>query len=573
VTYNGSPVAPFAPGTYAVSAVVQDPNFAGTANATLVIGNRGFTIDVTGWTSTSSTLSDADTSSPLWNPGNATSGLNGSAHAFFDPIQLTGMGDALKLTGTVAIAVNNNSRTRPEQGTLVRLGLFRNQTPVTPPTAPVTTNWLGYCGMVNSSAALYERTGTGAYGSSITGATTRPPQTSLAGANSTQNSITLRFTETITRTATGIDVSYEAVNTATLAKVMSFTYSDTTPNNNGLLGSAQDTPTNPVASPTFSAVGFGFSGEYIGNSNASAQFTNVQASYSSPSPGTAQTITFPQIADQVYGAPTIPLAAISSSSLPVSYSIVSGQATLSGNSLTITGVGEITVRASQGGNIDYLPATPVEQTFTARKAQATVTLSNLSHTHDGFVKSATATTDPANLTINIRYNGEQTAPYQIGSYEVTAVITDDKHEGAASATLVINASHTAVENWRFTHFETHENSGDAANSADPDSDGIKNLMEFALGLNPKSPSIIPATLEVVGASMQFTYTRLTEALTELDFSVEQCADLSTNTWTTTGVGAPSPPFADDGTRHSVTVTIPATGNRRFIRLKATPKQP
>jgi sugar lactone lactonase YvrE len=569
VTYNGSSVPPFAPGSYAVSAVVEDPDYAGNASATLVIGNRGYTTDLTGWFATTSTLSAAETSSPLWNPTRAASGLSGSAHAFFPAIQLTGVGDALKLTGTVAVQVNNNSRPVQNMALWFRFGLFNNQTALAPPAAPVTTDWLGYCGMAGSTAALYERTGTGAYASSFTGASGRTPQTSLAGANSTQSSITLRFTETITRTATGVDVSFEAVNTATSAKVMSFTYSDTTPNNNGALTGSQTTPTVPVHSPTFSAAGFGFSAEYIGTSNAAAQFTNVQVSYSSPSPGSAQTVTFAPIADRVYGSPAIPLAATASSGLPVTYSVLSGPATLSGNALTITGVGDITVRASQGGNIDFLPAAPVEQSFTISKAQATVTLAGLSHVYDGSAKSATVTTHPANLTTDLRYGGEQTAPYQVGSHEVTAVITDDNYEGSASGTLVILDARTGLENWRFDQFGTYENTGDAADSADPDHDGIQNLMEFALGLDPEQPSALPAALVMDGDQMEYTYTRSKAALGEVTFTVERTDSLSLPDWTAADITEITPPLADNGITQTVKVTLPAGNGRRFIRLRVT----
>lgn len=571
VTYNGSPLPPHAPGSYSVSAVVDDPNHAGTASATLVLGNRGYTTDLTGWFATTSSLTGAETSSPLWNPANAASGLAGSAHAFFPSIQLSGVGDALKLTGTVAVVVNSNSRPVQNRGLWFRFGLFRNQTPLSPPATPVTTDWLGYCGMVNSTAALYERTGTGAYASSFTGATARTPQTSLAGANSTQNSITLRFTETITRTATGVDVAFEAVNTATSATVMSYSFSDTTPNNNGVLTGSQGTATSPVHSPTFSAAGFGFSGEYIGTSNASAQFSNVQVSYSSPSPGTAQSITFAPIADRAYGGPSIALAATASSGLPVSYSVVSGPASLSGNNLAITGVGEVIVRASQGGNIDYLPAAAVEQSFTVSKAPATVTLASLSHVFDGSAKSATLATVPANLTVDLRYNGEQTAPFQIGSYEVTAVINDELYQGSASGTLVISAPDSALQSWRLGCFGSTSNMGNGADSADPDGDGIPNLMEFALGLNPQSPSRVPETLTVAEGSIDYRYTRLKAAVAELDYVIERSDGLEAGSWTSQDIVVSPTPIDDDGTRETIRVTVPTGNGRRFIRLKVSPR--
>jgi len=76
-----------------------------------------------------------------------------------------------------------------------------------------------------------------------------------------------------------------------------------------------------------------------------------------------QVITFTAIPDQDLSAGTVTLAATSSSGLPVTYSIVSGPATVSGNTVTLTGVGTITVRASQTGDTNYLPATVVDKSF------------------------------------------------------------------------------------------------------------------------------------------------------------------------------------------------------------------
>lgn len=76
-----------------------------------------------------------------------------------------------------------------------------------------------------------------------------------------------------------------------------------------------------------------------------------------------QTINFPPLRDRVLGEPPFELHATASSGLPVSYAIVSGPATLTGNVLRLTGVGRVTVRATQGGNESYLPAPPVERSF------------------------------------------------------------------------------------------------------------------------------------------------------------------------------------------------------------------
>ncbi|MDP0490890.1 MAG: carbohydrate-binding protein [Verrucomicrobiota bacterium JB023] len=49
-------------------------------------------------------------------------------------------------------------------------------------------------------------------------------------------------------------------------------------------------------------------------------------------------------------------------------------------------------------------------------------------------------------------------------------------------------SYTELENWRFTHFGSYENSGNAADDFDSDQDGIPNLIEYATGLDPHDPS-------------------------------------------------------------------------------------
>jgi sugar lactone lactonase YvrE len=77
----------------------------------------------------------------------------------------------------------------------------------------------------------------------------------------------------------------------------------------------------------------------------------------------SQTISFPTIPSQAYPGPTIALGATTSAGLPVSYSVVSGPATVSGATLTLTGTGRVTVQASQAGNASYQPAASVNQSF------------------------------------------------------------------------------------------------------------------------------------------------------------------------------------------------------------------
>lgn len=77
-----------------------------------------------------------------------------------------------------------------------------------------------------------------------------------------------------------------------------------------------------------------------------------------------QTITFQEVADQVFNGQSIEIAlsASASSSLDVSF-VVSGPATLLEQTLTITGPGEVLVTAQQSGDANYLAAAEVTQTI------------------------------------------------------------------------------------------------------------------------------------------------------------------------------------------------------------------
>ncbi len=86
-----------------------------------------------------------------------------------------------------------------------------------------------------------------------------------------------------------------------------------------------------------------------------------------------QNISFPFIPNQTFGAAPLVLNATASSGLPVSYVVTSGPATISGNMLTITGVGSVTVRASQAGNVYYAAAALVSRTFNIAQAHQTIT--------------------------------------------------------------------------------------------------------------------------------------------------------------------------------------------------------
>jgi hypothetical protein len=81
--------------------------------------------------------------------------------------------------------------------------------------------------------------------------------------------------------------------------------------------------------------------------------------------GHAQSITFTQpLSPVATGTGPYTLVAVSTSALPITFSVISGPGSISGNQLTITGSGTITVAADQAGGSGFLPAPEVQATVT-----------------------------------------------------------------------------------------------------------------------------------------------------------------------------------------------------------------
>jgi hypothetical protein len=77
-----------------------------------------------------------------------------------------------------------------------------------------------------------------------------------------------------------------------------------------------------------------------------------------------QAISFPQIANHLISDPPFDIDATATSGLDVLFEVLSGPATIVGNTVTLTGTaGEVIVEATQPGNTIWDPAEPVTNTF------------------------------------------------------------------------------------------------------------------------------------------------------------------------------------------------------------------
>ena len=101
--------------------------------------------------------------------------------------------------------------------------------------------------------------------------------------------------------------------------------------------------------------------------------------------------------------------------------------------------------------VDYTTAT-ANVTLTVNQAAASVALGNLAQTYSGTAKAVSATTTPSGLSVTFSYFGtggttygpSATAPTGVGSYSVTANISDPNYTGSSSATLTVSQATPSI---------------------------------------------------------------------------------------------------------------------------------
>ena len=130
-----------------------------------------------------------------------------------------------------------------------------------------------------------------------------------------------------------------------------------------------------------------------GDDNHFAAETVIETIIVTDGTKTDQTITFNTISDKKYGD-SFSLAATATSGLSVTFVVTEGPGEITGSSLKVTGVGSITVRASQVGNDIFNPAISVTQTFSTTKAPLTITADDKTKTYG-----------EANPALTISYEG------------------------------------------------------------------------------------------------------------------------------------------------------------------------
>ncbi|MGA2888236.1 MAG: sugar-binding protein [Terracidiphilus sp.] len=174
----------------------------------------------------------------------------------------------------------------------------------------------------------------------------------------------------------------------------------------------------------------------------------------SPASQQPQTITFPAPASPVtYGVPPITLSATASSGLAVSFSVVSGPATISGNTLTITGVGTVVIAANQPGNANYMAAAQVTNTIVVNQPYDTAIQLQFSSTQLVYPGAT-------NVKVCIAPSTKATATGAVNIYDGTTLLTTQSLQGGGCAYWYISPGLSAG-----THVMDATYSGDNNNPA------------------------------------------------------------------------------------------------------------
>jgi len=103
-------------------------------------------------------------------------------------------------------------------------------------------------------------------------------------------------------------------------------------------------------------------------------------------------------------------------------------------------------------------------------------------------------------------------------------------------------------------------------TADPDKDGSTNLMEYATAMTPNLPDRVPTSVDKIGNSIEFIYTK-NKSATDVTYTVEWSGTLI-GACSTSGVT--SSVWVDGATTQQIKALVPkGTANRRFVRLRVT----
>ena len=150
--------------------------------------------------------------------------------------------------------------------------------------------------------------------------------------------------------------------------------------------------------------------------------------------GTAPTLQFAGVSTQTYGAAPFAVSATSNSAGAITYSVVSGPATVSGSTVTLTGAGTVTLQASQAAAGNYTAGT-AQTSFTVNPGSPAL----------AFVSVPSQTFGAAPFAVSTTTKSGGSIAYSVVSGPATVLGNQVTLTGVGSVTL--QASQAAAGNY------------------------------------------------------------------------------------------------------------------------------
>jgi autotransporter-associated beta strand protein len=151
-----------------------------------------------------------------------------------------------------------------------------------------------------------------------------------------------------------------------------------------------------------------------------------------------------------------------------------------------------------------------------------------------------------------------------GSFTASGYTWIISYTGGNGNDVVLSIA-SPLQQWRQTHFGSIAGAGTAVDTADPDGDGVVNLLEYALGTVPTSAASVSVPVpSVVGSRLQISFLR---ARSDVTYIVETTSDLSSGAWSilATNPGSVGQTVTISDTLNLTTANSP----RRFMRLRVS----
>ncbi|NQX01400.1 putative Ig domain-containing protein [bacterium] len=155
--------------------------------------------------------------------------------------------------------------------------------------------------------------------------------------------------------------------------------------------------------------------------------------------------------------------------------------------------------------------------------------------------------------------------YSFRAYATNSLGTSYSEVGTFTTQPGVTRTHQ--QEWRFANFGAYDSANSGADAADPDGDGLNNLLEYALGLDPNTAGVMPAVLVLNGANLEYTYSRSTAAKDNgINDQIEWSDTLETGSWSRETVVQQI--TSTQGALETVKASLPAgSGGKRFLRLR------